>query len=485
MKKSKGITFVEIIVSVAILGIICIFLIQSFVEQHRFLYETRNFTEQSFAGMKTVEQMVQNVKDQLLDDDPLTPTLTPAGTPSDDSVSAVQIYNIFGKAVEAYKIEVSVVGGVYSGVTAGKRTFTTIVGAVRPAAFEVPSIDDLKITLYDNNIEVDYAFADSNVRAKATTVSIQDIHLHLMTRYQWYVSRDGFNISNKGVATGDPLVGLAYPVFPQDYMLLSGANTDTVDPVAENVSGRHLILSAIPAAMSGKMGPMAVSNAVFVPGRPDVAGLMVHLDASLIGSGDVNNAGGVDYLKNWPDHSGYANHAIQATSTKMPIVMIRQIGNVLVSPGEYRSVYSRSVKFDGIDDFMQITTNPQLQTDNFTVFAVMSTGDVTRSALLSKGTVSVFDGANFHALYGPGLENNMMYVLGMDRDGFSTIDDVPVSGIDPGKLGVNGDPISIGQLGVTGSNIEVAEILIYDHKLSTADFEKVRDYLMRKYGLPF
>jgi len=89
--------------------------------------------------------------------------------------------------------------------------------------------------------------------------------------------------------------------------------------------------------------------------NPVSGGLILHLDSCDVA---VTQSAGIDYVTGWDDLSGN-NNAFQVTSNKKPILT----RNVTPAGGA-------AVKFDGIDDYLEINPNSSFDRGTFTLLAV-------------------------------------------------------------------------------------------------------------------
>lgn len=420
MKNNKGFTFLEIIISVAILAIISIALLSSMAGQFKLIKYSQDITLSVAAAQQTVELLIQNVKTDIRNG------TTPAGRTN---------YTVF-----AGKTYQRTVGGYprTCDVQIQKSTTTifTIIADYTMTDFPVATAS-VSIHFSDNSVVAYQGLPSLSV---VTNVSLVDPdNVNMTNTYRWYVSRTGFNspmISNPSEIES----GRVYPVFPDDYTIIPEANTTYLSPVSTLYAGRHLICTVTPASRSGKMGSTAVSNPVFVSGLPVISNLMLHLDASMISAGDADDILHGAAVEQWGDISGNTEYAAQTNTGRQPILANAKIGDI-VDNGMFYETYAKCLSFDNTDDTMLTSSLSSLNTSSMTVFLVI------RNAGEADFTICQDN-----------IAGKPLSIQSSDKKVF------------------------IGYTSATGhSAFDIAEILIYNGSLSSADRLRVNTYLQNKY----
>lgn len=516
MKSDKGFSLIEIIIAIALLGIISVGMLSAMTSQYSLIRRTRGMTENLFKAQELIENDIESVKQSIKNG------TTPVGTRT--------AYTLFSGVNE--RTVYGYVNIVETTNTTGKLQIYAVAPEMKPLEFDVPAVNTVKID-FSNGAVIPYAYTSTPaVIAKATYVKDDPKGVFLMGINRWYVSRAGFNIPN----ILDPLKkfevekGTVYPRFPEDYTLIPGATLKDLSSLLPTYAGRHLIYTITPAATSGKMGTTEVSNSIFVSGLPVTSNLVLHLDASMISIEDSTSAyeypanSGTYYCKQWNDISGQGFKALQSTTSKQPELIMTKMGNVLIS-GKEVETYAKYLRFSG-GQAMTVDDDNRLDIDNLTVFAVMRSTDVTQDmTVVSKIRNLTNEMDTWHLGWDKGDESNpasdnklAFYVRSNNNTRISTAVGDPGEGldgkwhiltgtsqydtnvslskttlqIDDGTIYedarpfsnsiVNNTPITIGYDGGSNySNADIAEIIVYNGKLSDTDIALVQKYLSDKY----
>jgi len=343
-KYNKGLTFLEIIISTAILAIISLALLSSMTGQFKLIRFTQDITLSVAAAQQSLEVMIQDVKAEIKDGeepDGKTNYIVFAGKPYQRSV---------GGYPRSMDIQIQ----------KSTTSLFTIVADYTMPEFPVASAS-VSIRFSNDSI---VAYQELPSLSVNTAVTINDPHnVNMVNIYRWYVSRPGFN--SPMVSNPDEIeIGKVYPRFPDDYTIIPGATGTYLTPVLTQYAGRHLICTVTPAANSGKMGVTAVSNPVFVSGLPVINNLMLHLDASMI-SADYGTS-----IAQWNDISGGNRHAIQTNTARQPVLVNAKIADTDYSGKSYET-YAKYMSFDNVDDSMLTSALSSLNVSNNTVFLVV------------------------------------------------------------------------------------------------------------------
>jgi len=419
VKDNRGFTLIEVIVSIALMGIISIGMLTALSAEFKLLKNTQTFTEDVSSAQQNIEEGISDVKKAVQDE-----TSTETG----------HSYTIFGgtayaRTVNGFPREIDIrVGG-------DSRTLYTIIADNRMPEFLTASA----------TVEIDFSNDSKNYKDNPSLSARSDVNIddpngvNLTNIYRWYVSRAGFNIPE--LTDENPAeveIGTKYPRFPDDYSVIPGTSATTLASLSDRYPGRHVICTVTPASQSGKMGATAVSNALFVGGLPVKDNLRLHLDASMISresSTAVRTDAGQYYVKNWADISGNGSvSAAQSTSNRQPELVEAYIGD-MVDDGNWYETHAKYAYFDGSNDVLT---------------------------------------ANIGSLYG---DSTIFVAAKTDADEYFTIyqdDEVPWFV----TVGTNGNVV-IG--GNTGIRAQVAEVIVYDEDLAPGEAESVRKYLTDKY----
>lgn len=498
MIKQRGMTLIEIIVSIALLGIIALGFLPALTGNFKLLSNTKKLTHDAFKAQQDMELSIQDVKDKIKAGN------IPAGQ---------ETYTLFNdtdqRSVTGYLREVNI------GTSSGSRKIYTIIADTRLPEYKVAVASNVKISLYSGSNIIPNAYTDTpNLNIKLNNLTLTDPdNVNLTNLYHWYISREGFNIP----VIADPQeteMGSKYPKFPDDYMIIPSQTSDCLNSIPENYVGKFIVCTVTPASASGKMGAAVPSNPVFISGLPVTSNLRLHLDASMISKDDINlvrldSSSGNYYVKKWNDISGNNCNAEQIDTSKQPQLIENRFGFFVGASGKVYDTYSKFLKFNGSQLMSVINSSAFNLNSNMTVFVVARTADMTANkSIVSKFASNVSDsntwrlGWNADNTLGLFINNNNRTNMASANPGegidskWHIIKTFSESGnlyfqIDKGtvfssartagsitnnqRLTIGGDSGRYGN-----SNVDIAEIIIYS-SISDSDKDKVSEYLNKKY----
>ncbi len=474
MFNRKGMTLIEIILALALLGIIAVTFLSALSGHFVLLTDTRAITKDAFSAQKNVEDEIQSIKRQIKEG-------------SDVSGGEEVVRSLFGRNVTGYLVEKEI---------KNNKKIQTIVGESRTPAYPVPSASNIRLDIYNNDtkLPVNYGYSvKSGVNLRAAS-SIDSNGVFLLNRHEWYISRKGFNIPivSKDNIDRDLDLGRLYPLFPNDYIAVpiladsNMLNTSKLTEIHKQYAGRHVIYSITPYAVSGRKGETVLSEPVFFSGLPVINDSVLHLDASLISKEDDSSI--VEYsdeihVQKWIDNSVQNNNAIQANNNLRPILEEVQYR-------EETFVWGKTLKQNDTDTSMNINSFTPNRMDNVTFF-IVAKGNVKRpSENIIKGTnwsfgwqsdgILGFEVSGKHAKLGEndGMDGKWHVFTGIAGNGvLSARIDGLQRGYDTYTPRVNTNSLNINWKGM-----EIAELIIYNKRLSDNDLEEVETYLIEKYN---
>lgn len=426
MKNNKGLTLIEIIVSIALLGVICTMMMPNMVVQFRLMAQTRQMTQNAAEAQQALELKISEVNKAIEEDDP-----------PDDS----QNYTIFaGKPYE------TTVKGYPREVDFGSAKLYTVVASYSKEDFPVASITDFSIW-YSDGDKLEYGYTTNTSLYVDSKLTLHDPkHVNMTNLYRWYVSRPGFNMP----VYNEPEEiekGTKYPRFPYDYTIISGKTASTLPSVTNpNYAGRHLIATVTPASNSGKMGTTVLSNPLFVCGLPFTDDMQLHLDASMIPEDDlsvVRIQGSSAYIKKWHHipasgelSDSNKEHATQGDNRYQAELKDEKIGEISYDGYAY-DTYVKFLRFE-TGDYMETQQIHDLSSSNRTTFVVAKEG--------SSGEFVIYNEP-------------------ADIDRYISVNSQK-------KVTIKS---------FTGSISDIAEIIIYNGSLTVDETKSVMDYLTKKY----
>jgi uncharacterized protein YjdB/type II secretory pathway pseudopilin PulG len=502
MRSKKGLSLLEVILAIALLGLISAMLFPALSGQYTMLVHTRSITADLYAAQQQVEQSISEIRQAIQDGTaPVGYTRTGYVLFSGQSNQRT----IFGYPD---KVEVHAGNAAIS--------LSAVVADTRMPVFDVATATNVVLKMSDANGVRTSAYADTpGLQLTATFDIVDPKNVNLTNISRWYVSRDGFSIPM--VTNVEEIEnGTIYPRFPEDYVIIKGASSKNLTAITSEYAGKFIIYTVTPASKSGKMGTTVPSNPIFISGLPVISNLRLHLDASMISKEDATavrtvttNVGGVDvinrYVKKWNDISGNNNNAIQNTNTRQPELIETQTGDIEASGYNFKT-FAKYVAFTGSQS-MSITDSSSLDVNNLTVFIVArSTTKTAQKTIVSKLATS--SGVTTGWFAGWNTANQMGLTI-RNSSGTNTVSGNANDGLDGDwhvlagssalswqmDLGTtaasartitltitNNSPVSIGYNGSSDySTVDIAEIIVYDGILSTVDADDVSIYLMNKY----
>ena len=426
MKRIKGFTLIEIIVSMAVIGILAVGMLPVMSGGLVFLNRSKEITQNVFDTQREMELAIESAKAGASGLSPKTLTLFPG-----------------------HDIEVS-----YYEVTYDKngKKYSTMVSTTRPPEHDMLALSGVQAVANNDFTLKTVSFTLGNfIEARHDPVYEPD---YFRTVYQWYASREGFNIPHPGGIVPEDEVGTVYPAFPYDYEPLPfNFDTKLLSDLTK-YKGKHIVFTATPASLSGKLGTVSLSNAIFVGDTILPDKLLVKLDASLIDvfdSGQVRSASGSSYVKLWTNQIEPTRNATEDTSSQQP------------------KVETNAPQTDFVGKYVDFDSNKRLEIDNYyalrnkslSLYMVVR-GNANSVIEHSNTTIHVQD-------EGTNPNNAAIVHIGngwkIAKKNYTTLNNNPA------------EDLTIGNV-----DLDVAELLVYS-LLSSAEEQDVINHLINKYRL--
>ncbi|MBP7401818.1 MAG: Ig-like domain-containing protein [Clostridia bacterium] len=488
MKSRKGMTLVEIIVSMGLLGIIAVFTLMALTGYVTYIARTKGITQDIFTAQDGLETEIREVKAMIRTGAVTGYTAEP--------------YVVFGRTLTGYELTES----------ADAHELNTVVGSGLEVEFPVPEVGTIDAELFRSSaVTTNYAYgADvGGVALRATgNYTIAPGESSFIDKIQWYVSRDGFSIP-MAASPGEIEIGSLYPRFPEDYEPIPGATTLTLNDLSDHI-GHHIVFTVTPVASSLKMGSMANSAPLYVAGPPVIANLKLHLDASMVSRDDTLSIriDGTDArIQAWPNlaraiSSSVLADAAQTTAANQPLlqdVSFDETGfpgvwghqavsaaagsNMTIaapsSASGLREADAMTVILVAKADPAALGISPVLQGNGWSIGRTVADGAIgitsgsvrtepTDAALGLDGEWHVYVGIwNVTSTTGRGT-----LTFQVDKDEFTQ---TVSSGLTAGNQMSTGNTIRT-------DGLAVAEMMVYYQNLQgTEDLEKIKTYLFEKY----
>lgn len=487
MKDKKGLTLIEIILSLAILGIVCVGFLTAMSSYFKFFNKTKQISQSAYETQHQMELLIDKVRKSIrdnegasqLDIDGKTLTINKTAPILENLKSGGVQVNYF-KAIETHN----------------NRTYVTLVSDFKP------NIHDILIKLYEiknrvnqGNIEVPYGYGTGNFSVIGSYKNADKNdpdnehnkykYNHLLNAIEWYVSSDEFNMPIPDddefktlLNNGDPELLHYYPVFPQDYILVENdSDYSFYDSIykeeifpnlgkhSEKYEGVNVIFAVTPGAKSGKIGIRKESNPVFISGLPVTKDLVIHLDAAFLdpydslypydsdASGEINQDD-KETVEKWNDLSSIYGRSVPNESAT--IENGREKPKLLKTDRNKEIFRGQYVRFSNQNQMLTITNTGNERTNN--------------------KNICIFAAVRNNSEYG-----NQIFM----RNGESHDFEIPtVFEIDQTEEWIIIKKIfhsTSNNFKIGGSNVDIAEIAVYNSAPSNEEIEEIENYFLSKY----
>ncbi len=448
MTKRKGMTLVEVIVSVGILGVVAVGFF-AFMSNHlSYLTKTQEISQEVFLAQGQMEKKIDDVKEAIRNGgEGLTPKTKRI---------------LSGLVTEGIPVTYYEVKETYE-----NKPFYTLVSNIKPEVIEPITLDWVKIQLQQqltsSKVDVTYGYGNSNFSVTGTFKNKDAFKWdHLLTVVEWYVSSDEYNMplpQSDDFPYGDDILYYSYyyPVFPRDYTLVRnetvydfGTKQATL-PNIEKYRGRNIVFSATPGAKSGRIGVRMVTSPVFVSGLPVTDSLVLHLDANQVDPTGATLEVVPDStdLEKWYDLSSVIGKSVPdqiaslATGSSRPSLLKTEMGTEFI--GQY-------VRFTGST---KLTIGSQgTLNENIYVFAAVRNRSQESSAFLKSLTTAV------------------------SVEGYS--DEAP----DAWSIVKEAVKWPDNSFDIGAANVDVSEIIVYKGTPTDENIDLIQDYLKDKFSTP-
>ena len=305
MFNNKGMTLIEIIIAIAIIGIISIGILSGFSTGFSMIIKGRGLTEDTFSVQKEVERAIEDMKKDIEDGSAPTPQ------------SITLFSGDLQRTVEYHPLNKSLASGIDVSVFVTKRLI------------QFPLYDISKVKVEFNN-EGSYAYIDQSpplfARQKNEPTINDPDSVRAAEIYRWYVSRPGFNLPiHEGSFPEEIQMGSLWPGMSDFIEIKTGLSSQykqLTNMELQNFAGRHIIHTVTPGTVHGRTGTEVISNYLYISGLPYSEYLKVHLDASYI---NVDNKDEFDMnVKKW---NNISEPSYNATSISAPNLGIAEENN--------------------------------------------------------------------------------------------------------------------------------------------------------------
>lgn len=372
MKCNKGFTLIEIIISIAFLGIIAVAFLAAMSGQYAMLRRTREITNDAFAAQQKIEQDIQKVRKDIEDN------TTPSGLSREITLFDDTHGGAYERKIKTYE-RITAIKPSESPLTTTRRYYT-LISDDRADPIKTATVTGNQIEIKKGAAGLLTTYFDTASSRVASTITLSDPqNVHRMFVHRWFVAREGFYHPVPDSVTGLEMGG-KYPRYPDDYVMLVNENfPDLLNSADKNkykgFAGKHVIHAVASGSELGKLGEEKISNSVYFSGLPVTRSIALHLDASLVDEDDVATIGTNNYLSRWIDLSkeagakAQANDAIPQNINNKPLLREEITGKVLGLDGRAYDTYASYLRFDGTNR-MVVENTATLNLNELTLFVV-------------------------------------------------------------------------------------------------------------------
>lgn len=526
MKNNEGFTLVEVILCIALLGLISVTFIPAFSNYFNWMIFTKNnITKSAFVSQGEMEINLNELEDALRKGEDL-------------QENGEYKYGITKKIdnVQLFKDEFNDVNRQYPSIyqiessNESGRKFIAWVGDKRLPELPVPTVEAKSLKFSQGNIDLSSKFeyaSLSNLILKGFSEMISNpSNSAYRHRCDWFVSKPGYIVPEFNIES-DHDTELVLPRFPDDYISLPiysevGTTITEFHHVLENeilqkYSGRHILFTVTPYAKSLKKGYTSVSSPLYIYGPNFTTNLVVHLDASTLDLNDSSSIiNGEFRVKNWKNNSPTSNiNATQTTQANMPI--ITRLSNVpnptLATPFQIDdegniSVWGRALgNLDSNMSNMKISSSSNILSQNFSMFIVLRKVDSPLSPQISQSIIQGSNGSNkLWSLDWVGEPSNPRLAIVTESNKVEFISTINLGEwylvhvnvqsnilLEATSLKKNSDHSLIASgakslsnntrvIDINWNGVEIAEILIYNGNINIEDLNSVKEFLISKYN---
>lgn len=306
MKNNRGFTFIEVIIALALIGIITVGFVSATSNYFGFFNRTKEISQGTFETQGNIEDFIDEIKTAIREKKEFK-----VGDELDidnKKLKVLQMKGIWKKIDSRNKgadIRYFEIVEDYN-----NKTYATLITDYKTPIEDQLKISDIQIEINNNNIVVPYAYSINRFKILGKYQNFYDDknsktkYDHLANTVEWYVSDEKFNMpmpddeNLRSQLLDDVLeVSYYYPVFPNDYTASDAGwiydqnfynpnygETEFPEMYLKEYKGRHIVYVVTPGSKSGRIGELKASNPVFISGLPIINNLVAHLDASFIGS---------------------------------------------------------------------------------------------------------------------------------------------------------------------------------------------------------
>lgn len=466
MKYKKGMTLIEVIVAIFLIGLIASSFLPSIMSSFAIMKKGKELTVNVFKTQQNIELSMEEIRDEV-DEKLVDPTKT---DPRDVPIT------VFGKTIKGTTIKEPIVNGT--------GYIYTLIANGHVVEENLPVVSSIKLDQsVPNKIEkpkyVQGANANIKLEGNHDMASMSNYFTDLK---KWYVSNDGFDGFIPETVSDESNWGTRYPSWPNDYTIIKNIDSNILTMDSKYI-GKHIVYSVIPVSKTGRYGLEKGSNPIYVNGPPILNNLSLHLDTYVLDYKDG------EFFKSWNDISGNNRKALALgagiklgfndgkyaefnkeiltldnyITRSEDITMFVVLRNPVLEPTMEREVMSKS---DNDNGWNLILKNGKLQFN-------IKNGN---RSIISENNVD----QNTHIVSIKATRKNI--IMTIDKNGIKeNKKELEVdSSSDKPRFNYNVIRPTIGNI---SSALNIAEIIFYSSSLSDDNIDEVRNYLAKKHRI--
>ena len=278
----KGFTLVEVIVAIALIGIISVSIIPAFATYFKIMVNTKDITIGAFSAQGEMESIVTQVKGVLSPRFPYKDV--PENEKKEIAGLSLEKRGIFSSYSAAAASNVSMYKVSKAFTKNGTINFTVFLSEqLAEREFRVPLVARLvKIDISNETTQNNIAYL-----AKSNEIELLGSCSELDREDNWYVDIYNWYVSNEGKPQ---------PQFPADFVRIP--REGITPPILSNLArfaNRYIVFTVIPVDIHSVRGSETPSNPVYVLGAEWRAGRYVWVDKDLNGSFVASTGDATDF----------------------------------------------------------------------------------------------------------------------------------------------------------------------------------------------
>lgn len=462
MKNNKGMTLIEVILAIFLIGLIASSFFPSMMTSFAIMGKGKAMTENTFKTQQNIEITMEEVRDQI-DESIIDPTNSV--DPRSDTVTA------FGKTIIGKSVEEPIVEGnsyIYS-----------FVGSGHIVEENLPKVSSVDLDQYSptNVKSPKYLYGANPLIKLKGDHKMESMINYFVDLKKWYISNEGFDGFIPEIVTNESDWGTRYPSWPSDYVSIND-NIENILTMKENYIGRYIVYSVIPVSKTGKYGVEIGSVPVYVNGPPILTDLSLHLDTFILEESDGED---VDELL---DISGNDRHA---KSTGVEVTINYDNGRFAEFKGATLILDKNIPKTEDITLFIVMNKTTSIDSNKNQEIINKSNNNNGWIFRLNEGKLEFFTkkesrsaksnydlNSDIHIVTIKATRKNIGMII--DKNNNKEI----INESTETNTSINNFNI-IPKVGNNNSDFNIAEVIFYASELSDDNINKIREYLSKKH----